>query len=128
MDNQIFNINNKAVLLNFLEPLRNESRAARTGDMTGNSADNLIYENVVYRNFFTALHTSNFVIVFDYNDWLSNNPVDLDSQEFLDNADLETLQKLVTAHVRINRFSEGHLEKLMQEGYFVRVLERLEAL
>ena len=43
----------------------------------------------------------------------------------LETADLTTLRKLLTTHVRADRFSEGHLAGVLQSGHIVAVLRRL---
>ena len=43
-------------------------------------------------------------------------------------ADLMTCRRLLTVHVRRNRFVEGHLGWAFDGGYFVAVLRRIEAL
>lgn len=48
-----------------------------------------------------------------------------DDPKVLASAGLDTLRRLVTVHVRTNRFVEGHLEQLVTSGYLARLVERL---
>jgi hypothetical protein len=43
-------------------------------------------------------------------------------------ADIRTLRKLLTAHVRADRFCDGHLASVWRSGHLCAVLERLAAL
>jgi hypothetical protein len=43
-------------------------------------------------------------------------------------ADLPTLRKLLTAHVRADRFCDGHLAAVWRSGHLLAILERLTAL
>jgi Family of unknown function (DUF6508) len=43
-------------------------------------------------------------------------------------ADLLTLRKLLTAHVRQDRFIEGHLAQMLENGHISAILRRLREL
>ena len=113
-----FDRTRKEELLAYLAPLQMN---LHTEDMQD------IYENTIYRSFLTALDVTGFVAEFDYGSWIADLK-DITDPALLDQADLEFLRKIVTAHVRFDRFLGGHLEELFASGYFVRVLERLEVL
>ena len=47
-------------------------------------------------------------------------------QEKIDSADVLTLKKLFTTHVRKDRFCEGHLATMFENGHIVALLRRLK--
>jgi len=77
-------------------------------------------------NFVQDLYDNNIIYSFDWPAWqeeaerLHNDP------EALASADLETLRKLLTVHVRKDRFSEGHLAAVIRDGHVLAILKRLE--
>jgi hypothetical protein len=50
---------------------------------------------------------------------LVNNPV------LVSKASLQTLRKLLIAHVRTDRFSEGHLSAMFESGHIAMILKRM---
>ncbi len=50
----------------------------------------------------------------------------VDLQEKIDSADVLTLKKLFTTHVRKDRFCEGHLATMFENGHIVALLRRLK--
>lgn len=77
-------------------------------------------------NFFTALDATDFIEIFDYNKWVKSIDFDINSSKELANLDFETLRKVITYHVRIDRFIEGHLEELIKNGYFLNFIKVLK--
>lgn len=72
---------------------------------------------------------SGFIEMFDWQAWLETiGNEHLKSIEYLEKSDLETLRKLMTAHLRIERFAAGHLQGLFASGYMHAFILRLEAL
>lgn len=66
---------------------------------------------------------------FDYNSWLESKPEGFVSDpEVLISADFDTVRNLITANLRINRFVGGHINMLLDRGYFYNVLERINVL
>jgi ADP-ribosyl-[dinitrogen reductase] hydrolase len=81
------------------------------------------YTNEVL-DFIKALSANGFIQPFDWMNWwegeqLVNNP------SLVKKAGLQTLRKLLTAHVRADRFSEGHLAAMLESGHIVMILKRL---
>lgn len=75
--------------------------------------------------FLQTLYAEGFIYPFDWGSWdygvkLSRNP------ELVQKANLLTLRKLMTAHVRQDRFCEGHLASVFKNGLVVCLLERLK--
>ena len=48
--------------------------------------------------------------------------------ELLDLADLEVVSRLLTVHVRRDRFSSGHLAQMIDSGHLRAIMERLRAI
>jgi len=81
------------------------------------------------REFLTELDVSGFNLVFDYQAWMEEQTSGFHKDvTFLQKADLDTLRKLMTSHIRIERFVAGHLKELFDNGYMVAFLNRLEEL
>jgi hypothetical protein len=92
-----------------------------------------VYSNKDVSGFLTNLDTTGFNLVFDYHTWLeSSNDIHgktvLKDLDFLSKADLDTLRKLMTAHIRTERFANGHIASLISSGYMWSFMERLESL
>jgi len=77
-----------------------------------------------------TLFETGFLMVFDWHEWLDRNEVfkdlDKDVHEEIKTADLETLRKLMTSYVRGDRFNEGLLERIVADGKFHCILQRLQ--
>ena len=82
------------------------------------------YEAV--NEFITILYEEGFIIIsFDWVHWqygknLCKNP------KALEKAKLKTLQKLLTVHIRCERFCEGHLAIELESGDIIGILRRLK--
>jgi len=64
-------------------------------------------------------------------EWRAWEPVEtgtFENPDFAAEADAETLKRLMTAHVRVNRFAGGHLDRMQEEGVLGRMVERLDRL
>ena len=78
------------------------------------------------RAFISALYQQNIAFSFDWMSWGDEaRRYQLDS-ETLAQADLLTLRKLLTTHVRADRFTEGHLAAMLESGHIVAILRRLK--
>ena len=78
--------------------------------------------------FIDCLYHNNWVVPFDWPSWNEEAERLFNSPELLERADLETLRKLLTLHVRRDRFCEGHLSEMFDTGHLTMILERLRAL
>jgi len=83
--------------------------------------------------FLLQLDMSGFNLIFDYLKWVEetgNHQSNefLTDPDFVQTADLETLRKLMTTHIRTERFVEGHLKELFDNGYIANLMNRLEVL
>jgi hypothetical protein len=78
-------------------------------------------------NAFTqSLYDNGWVVPFDWGEWQGIAEQFVDNPEKLKRADLETIQKLLTTHVRKDRFCEGHLDAMFKNGHIVDLLHRLK--
>lgn len=91
-----------------------------------------IMEDRSFISFLDALNYTGFVENFDYVSWMQQrdqvNDMPGNMTEEVKNADMEELRKLITMHIRIERFSEGHIQKLYEKGFFTGFFDRLEEL
>ena len=62
----------------------------------------------------------------DWGEWQHVAAEYVDSPEKIQSADVETVQKLFTTHVRKDRFWEGHLASMFENGHIVALLRRLK--
>jgi len=76
--------------------------------------------------FMHALYQQNFIFPFDWKSRSEEAKRYQSDPEALGASDLLTLRKLLTAHVRADRFVEGHLAGLFQNGHVTAILRRLK--
>ncbi len=91
-----------------------------------------IMDDRSFIDFLDALNYTGFVENFDYIAWTQQrsqmNAMPKNSMEEVKNMDMDELRKLITMHIRVERFGEGHMQKLYEEGFFNEFFDRLEAL
>jgi hypothetical protein len=75
--------------------------------------------------FIHALYDQQVVFSFDWSSWQREAERFVSDPEALETADLLTLRKLLTTHVRRDRFVEGHLAGMMECGHVAAILRRL---
>jgi hypothetical protein len=78
--------------------------------------------------FVAALYAQGLIVKFDWGAWCDSGNVYMEDPEHLAQADLLTLRKLLTAHVRQDRFIEGHLAQMFESGHTAAILPRLQAI
>jgi ADP-ribosyl-[dinitrogen reductase] hydrolase len=76
--------------------------------------------------FIDALHKQDMIIPFDWTSWRKEAERYQTDPEALETADLLTLRKLLTVHVRAERFAEGHLASVFESGHIAALLRRLQ--
>ncbi len=81
-----------------------------------------------FNRFITALYTEKFVISFDWTNWQHEANSFVTTPELLNVADISTIQKLFTSHVRQERFCSGHLAQLIDNGHLLTIWQRLQAI
>jgi hypothetical protein len=75
-------------------------------------------------DFIRALSGNGFIQPFNWMNWREGEQL-VDHPALLEQASLQTLRKLLTAHVRADRFSEGHLAAMFASGYITKILKRM---
>ncbi len=76
--------------------------------------------------FINMLHRQNIVIPFDWTSWREEAERYQTDAKALETADLLTLRKLFTVHVRAERFAEGHLASVFESGHITSILHCLK--
>ncbi|MDZ7956457.1 MAG: O-acetyl-ADP-ribose deacetylase [Aulosira sp. DedQUE10] len=81
-----------------------------------------------FNKFITSVYQENFVIGFDWPAWQNEAHRLITNPELLILADISTLQKLLTTHIRKERFCSGHLAAMIENGHFLAIFHRLQAI
>lgn len=76
--------------------------------------------------FVHTLYDSGWVIPFDWPKWQDCARKYVESRQALGTADIEILRRLLTTHVRKDRFCEGHLAQMFESGHLTAILLRLQ--
>jgi ADP-ribosyl-[dinitrogen reductase] hydrolase len=75
-------------------------------------------------DFIRALSANGFIQPFDWMKWWEGKQL-VDNPALIAKTNLQTLRKLLTAHVRANRFTEGHLAGTFESGHMALILKRM---
>jgi O-acetyl-ADP-ribose deacetylase len=78
--------------------------------------------------FRSALGSAGFIHPYDWMAWQEEASRYLNEPDLLKTANLETLRKLFTLHVRRDRFVEGHFAEMIDTGHIRALLHRLKEL
>ena len=78
--------------------------------------------------FHKAIYEEGFAYSFPWVNWQDQAEEYVKHPETLAKADLVDICRLLTTHVRKERFCEGHLPAMMHCGHITQVLERLQAI
>jgi hypothetical protein len=78
--------------------------------------------------FVRSFDDSGLFIPFDWASWQDEAARMCSDPSLIQKADLETIRRLLTTHVRKERFCEGHLACVCESGHIVSVLKRLKQL
>jgi hypothetical protein len=76
--------------------------------------------------FYKSLYDENMIKMFNWSKWGSEAKKYINDPLKLEKADLPTIQKLFTTIIRADRFSEGLLGDMIDEGVILNLLIRLE--
>jgi hypothetical protein len=76
--------------------------------------------------FISALYKHGWILGSDWSAWQEQAEAYVRDPDSLKNASAETLRKLLTTHARKDRFCDGHLAVMFQNGHLVAVLRRLK--
>lgn len=82
--------------------------------------------NPVVTGLIQACYAEFLVQPFDYEKWSRNLGSVLEEDVFVQGLDLEGIVKLLTYHIRQERFCDGHLLQAFQSGQMTRILRRLK--
>ncbi len=75
--------------------------------------------------FYEACYEHNFVQDFDWGEWSQSRQGMVSCGEGIEDLDLAGIGRLLTAHIRGDRFCDGHLLGVMRSGQMAHILERL---
>jgi hypothetical protein len=78
--------------------------------------------------FVASLYEHGFVQMFEWSDWHQEAERYFAQQELIAKADLQTCIKLLTYHVRSDRFTDGHLAHMISSGHIAQIMFRLRDL
>jgi ribonuclease J len=78
--------------------------------------------------FIEGLYEAKLVTEFDWMEWTDQAQRYVDDQDLVESADILTIQKLLTTHVRNDRFCDGHLKAMVLDGHIAAILRRLQEL
>lgn len=85
--------------------------------------------NKVVTKFHKALYDNDWVTpAFDWGEWQESAKKFVDLPKKIEKADATTIQKLLTTHSRKDRFCEGHLAAMFENGHIVALLRRLKVI
>ncbi len=118
--------NNFDAVLKYLPYFKDKTNSFYTIEK-GNFYDPYKYSSEVYE-FLDILYKHKFIIIFNHPKWQTEALKYIEDPELLKSADLLTLRKLLTLHVRKERFCSGHLAAAIDTGHLFKILERLKEL
>jgi hypothetical protein len=81
-----------------------------------------------FRAFTRACGENGWLEPFDWTSWQEEALAYYQAPEKLGDADIATIRKLLTLHVRRDRFSEGHLAAMVESGHLAAIVRRLQAI
>lgn len=78
-------------------------------------------------NLYQYLYNSGFVLEeFEWMLWSDEAITFEEEREKLRNADIETIQKILTTHMLAGRINEGHYDSIIENGFLADVIKRLK--
>jgi hypothetical protein len=72
------------------------------------------------------LLSSGLLVVFDWSAWRHEAERLERDRAALASADLDAIRRLLTFHVRADRFNDGHMAQVLSSGHLIAILRRLE--
>lgn len=78
--------------------------------------------------FVKVVYDNGFMVPFDWPAWQVEAQRYFDQPELIHTADIQVLIKLITLHVRKERFFDGHLPAMVECGHITAILRRLKEL
>ncbi|MBR6011884.1 MAG: hypothetical protein IK060_06065 [Methanomicrobium sp.] len=80
------------------------------------------------KDFLMVLYYNNWLINTRWQDWTGIAETHLGHRELLKEADVETIRKILTVHVRIDRLFPGDIADIISKGYMFAIFKRIEEL
>ncbi len=65
---------------------------------------------------------------FNWTEWGTDARRYMDDAGAIATIDVDTARRLITAHLRADRFNEGHLASVIESGHIAAILRRLAAI
>jgi len=65
---------------------------------------------------------------FDWTEWQESAKQYVEAPKMIESANTMTIQRLLTTHARADRFCEGHLASMFENGHLLALLRRLQVL
>ena len=84
-------------------------------------------ESDLLRKFIRGVHERNIIIDFDWVEWKDTVPF-FENPELVKNISMTDCRKMLTAHVRANRFVGGYLAYSIEAGEVTSILRRMRDL
>lgn len=112
-------------LLRFLPGFETEGRAYEHWESPQGKLPYRVYADDVDL-FVKAAYDNGWISPFDWGEWQDRAAAYVHRPEKLTKARIGTIQKLLTTHVRKDRFCEGHLIGMFENGHMLAVLRRLK--
>lgn len=75
--------------------------------------------------FYTALYDAGLVFPFDWSTWANGDGAEYVRGRGIATANLDIVRRTITAHVRSDRFSEGHFTSVIEDGQMAALVRRL---
>jgi len=116
----------KERLLPFLDFFEDTTEPLYTENRTMGFHPYSYHEQV--EDFIGQVYAAKLVQAFDWPSWQEEAQRYFDQPEAVASADLDTLIKLFTYHIRLERFTHGHLARVLDQGYFPVLIKRLQEL
>jgi hypothetical protein len=123
----IIPIENIDILLKYLPIFESDKFNSTNAKLLkeGNLPFMLCYSEKV-NEFVKDFYKSNLVYNFNWSEWQNEALNYFEKPELLKNVDIEIIRKLLTLHIRKERFCEGHLIDIIDSKHIVTILKRLK--
>ena len=119
---------NLAILLDFIPVFEDPAFCpGRTIPLDENELPDIDFMKGVSR-FMDACYKNGFVVRFDWEAWESLGQGFVQSPDSLAGADMAVLRRLLTWHIRQNRFARNHVATMIASGHILAILKCLRAL
>ena len=85
------------------------------------------YSNIADK-LISCIYKAELLFLFDWTEWKKEAEWICGDPELIRKADLMTVRKLLTLHVRKERFCEGHFASMCENGVILLILKRVKVL